>query len=113
MSVVLPPELLEGVVRFAEKANCSYHDAVVRLLQRAIASHASSALGVKNDLHPSVEDSGVNDIEDEPDEVLWDFLEPASRYSTESLRYNDLDAEDEPDEVLLHFLDPAPSEEDL
>ena len=45
--------------------------------------------------------------DDEPDEILWDFLEPESN-STRLNRQDDNDSDflDEPDEIIQEFVEP-------
>lgn len=44
------------------------------------------------------------DIESEPDEVLWDFLDSPRPSPQESVQSDPEDIEDEPDEILPGFL---------
>jgi len=69
----------------------------------------------------SSQDTALDDDEDEPDEILYDFLEPqssgmpspssgypqSSAHPTQTTAEPSIyDAEDEPDEILYDFLDP-------
>ncbi|NET08737.1 MAG: hypothetical protein F6K09_18125 [Merismopedia sp. SIO2A8] len=72
-------------------------------------STMSVEAGKTDDLEPQILED--DDLNDQPDEILYEFLEPASSsassssessYSSDSNIY---DADDEPDEVLYDFLD--------
>jgi hypothetical protein len=94
----LSQEIYQRLKVFASLREISESEAIAQILaDRLNAQYLSPPLvrGVGGDLS-SISDDDLETIEDEPDEILWDFLEPQRDcYDPEAI--------DEPDEVLMEF----------
>ena len=94
----LPEALYEQLLDFAKSHQITESEAFVQIL-----SDYFEILAQKKQLNQPISDSDWENMpDDEPDEILWDFLEPEQRSSSKDKKK---DPFDEPDEVLSDFLD--------
>ena len=93
----LPEALYEQLLDFAMSHQVTESEAFVQIL-----SDYFDILAQKKQLNQPISESDWENMpDDEPDEILWDFLEPEHRSSKDKKK----DPFDEPDEVLSDFLD--------
>ena len=94
---LLPDALYQQLLDFSESHQLTESQAIVQIL-----SNYFNSLAKKEQLNiPISQEDWDNLPDDEPDEVLWEFLETESK----SRHRDNQDLFDEPDEVLNDFLD--------
>ena len=94
----IPNLLYERLLDFSESKQITQSEAIVQIL-----SDYFDILAKKQQLHQPMSQSDWENLpDDEPDEILWDFLEPKHQPSNNQQKK---DFFDEPDEVLSDFLD--------
>jgi hypothetical protein len=87
----LSAELCQQLQVFADRKNIDRTEAIALILSDFFKIHNSTSLPVSED--------EAKIIEDEPDEIIWDFLEP-------EFKNEPFDPEmDEPDEILTGFME--------
>ena len=93
----LPDILYQQVLAFSASHQITESQAIVQIL-----SNYFDALSKKEQLNrPINHEDWENLPDDEPDEILWDFLETKNSHT----QNEDKDFFDDPDEVLSDFLD--------
>ena len=94
----IPNLLYERLLNFSESHQITQSEAIVQIL-----SDYFDILAKKQQLNSPMSQSDWDNLpDDEPDEILWDFLEPKNQASHNQQKK---DFFDEPDEVLSDFLD--------
>lgn len=93
----IPDLLYQQLLDFSASHQTTVSQSVVEIL-----SNYFSSLSEQGNLSVSMSQEEWNNLpDDEPDEILWDFLEP-KKIPTSNKEH---DFFDEPDEVLSDFLD--------
>ena len=94
----IPDLLYEQLLDFSESRQITQSEAIVQIL-----SDYFDILAQKKQLNQPMSQSDWDSLpDDEPDEILWDFLPPERQFSNNQQKKDSLD---EPDEVLSDFLD--------
>ena len=94
----IPNLLYERLLDFSESRQISQSEAIVQIL-----SDYFDILAKKQQSDRSMNQSDWENLpDDEPDEILWDFLKPEHKLNNDRQKK---DFFDEPDEVLSDFLD--------
>lgn len=94
----LPDLLYQQLLDFSESRHTTESEAIMQIL-----SDYFDILAKKQPLNQPMSDEEWENLpDDEPDEVLWDFLEPETKPGNNPQKK---DFFDEPDEVLSDFLD--------
>lgn len=94
--ISLPDQLYDRLLVFSESHQTTESQAIVQIL----TDHLDLLASNKHLSMPINQSDWDNLPDDEPDEILWDFLK------SESLgKIQEEDSFDEPDEVLSDFLD--------
>ena len=93
----LPDPLYQQLLDFSKSRQITESQAIMQIL-----SDYLDILAKKQKLDLSMTDSDWENLpDDQPDEILWDFLEPKDEPTNNQKK----DFFDEPDEVLSDFLD--------
>lgn len=94
----LPDLLYQQLLDFSKSRHITESEAIVQIL-----SDYFDILAKREQLNQPMSDEDWENLpDDEPDEVLWDFLEPETHPGNNPQKK---DSFDEPDEVLSDFLD--------
>jgi hypothetical protein len=94
INIYLAAEICQQLQVFADSKSIAESEAIALILSDYFQSKKISSLPPREDKEKIIE------IEDEPDEILWGFIEP--EYQDDCI---DPDFIDEPDEVLTGFLE--------